>query len=137
MLCQPEYTSLLSNKPLIGVLSSVLKSVVFLPRIDIFWIKWESKLFNESQWAAGWGQWSTAQNLLARKNCSTQFCFYSTVFEQTINLISIGRQPYLTGFWCRINWIRSVSLLVKIISTARIANGQQRFWKMSTAWHNL
>ncbi len=36
-----------------------------------------------------------------------------------------------------INWIQAVSLLVKKISTARIANGRQRFWKMSTARHNL
>ena len=32
---------------------------------------------------------------------------------------------------------QAVSLLDKKISTARIANGQQRFWKMSTARHNL
>jgi hypothetical protein len=31
------------------------------------------------------------------------------------------------------NWIRAVSLLEKKISIARIANGQQRFWKISTA----
>ncbi len=36
-----------------------------------------------------------------------------------------------------INLIRAVSLLVKKISTARIANGRQRWWKMSTARHNL
>ncbi len=33
--------------------------------------------------------------------------------------------------------IRAVSLSDKKISTARIANGRQRFWKMSTARHNL
>ena len=32
---------------------------------------------------------------------------------------------------------RAVSLLDKKISTAQIANGRQRFWKMSTAGHNL
>ncbi len=32
---------------------------------------------------------------------------------------------------------QAVSLLDKKILTARIAIGQQRFWKMSTALHNL
>jgi len=44
------------------------------------------------------GTWSTAWNLFAQKNCSTQFCFYSTAFEQTIFIVSIGRHPYLTCF---------------------------------------
>jgi hypothetical protein len=34
-------------------------------------------------------------------------------------------------------YIRAVSLLDKKILTARIAIGRQRFWKMSTARHNL
>ena len=36
-----------------------------------------------------------------------------------------------------INLIRAVSLLVKKILTARIAIARPRFWKMSTARHNL
>ena len=32
---------------------------------------------------------------------------------------------------------RAVSLLDKKISSARIANGRERFWKMSTAQQNL
>ncbi len=32
---------------------------------------------------------------------------------------------------------QAVSLLDKKISTAQISNGRQKFWKMSTAPHNL
>ncbi len=35
---------------------------------------------------------------LLKKTGRHNFAIYSTAFEQTINLMSIGRQPYLTGF---------------------------------------
>ncbi len=62
---------------------------------------------------------STAQKLFAQKNCSTRFCFYSTAFEQTIFILSIGQQPYLTCFEVGSTGFKQLLLSV---STAQIVD---------------
>ncbi len=45
--------------------------------------------------------------------------------------------PYLTGFDVGSTWFEQLIVEVSKILTAQIVTGQQRFWKMSTARHNL
>ncbi len=79
------------------------------------------------------GTWSTARNLFARKNWSTQFFNCSTPFEQMTKKWKLVDSQKSSA----VHVFRAVSLLDKKISTTQIANGRQRFWKMSTARHNL
>ena len=44
---------------------------------------------------------------------------------------------YLTGFDVGSTGFEQLIVEVSKILTAQIATGRQRFWKMSTAWHNL
>ena len=66
---------------------------------------------------------------LLKKTGQHNFINWSTPFEQ----MSTGQIRLIFG-----NHMDSISFTFsQKISTARIANGQQRFWKMSIAQHNL
>jgi hypothetical protein len=76
-------------------------------------------------------------NCNSSKKWSTQKYNCSKLFEQTSKKVTAGWKSKIICRTCNENFFRAVSLLSKKIMTTQIATGQQRFWKMSTAWHNL
>ena len=82
-----------------------------------------------------YGRCSIARIAITWKNWSTQKYNCSTPFEQMSK--KTGRKSKIICRTCIENCLQAVSLLDKIIMTAQIATGQQKFWKMSTARHNL
>jgi hypothetical protein len=66
----------------------------------------------------------------------TIFCLLDTIWANVtffVNCLKIKNHEKSSA----VRVFRAVSLLDKKILTARIAIGRQRFWKMSTAQHNL
>ena len=79
------------------------------------------------------GSWSTAWNSFARKNGRHNLSFarhHSSKCHLFCQLVENKKSSAIHVF-------QAVSLLDKKILTAQIVTGRQRFWKMSTARHNL
>ncbi len=74
-----------------------------------------------------------SSNFDTQKNWLTQKYNCSTPFEQMSKNLQLVKNQKSSA----VRVFRAVSLLDKKIMTARIATGRQKFWKISTARHNL
>ena len=79
------------------------------------------------------GTWWTARIAIARKICSTRFYYCSTPFEQMTKKVKNGQQSKNICFTCISS---SFTFRQKNINCSNCI-ARQRFWKMTTARHNL